>query len=71
MRGYDDWKLATPPEYDEAPDRDGGTCSACRGTGTAGGHRCTSHECCGPCEACDGTGLAGLDDPDPDDEAEA
>lgn len=36
-------------------------CKACGGTGTAGGHRCTSYDCCGPCEKCDGTGVADLD----------
>ena len=50
INGYDEWKLATPPEYDGDPD-------ACPDCGEAS---CDGHE---TCDFCDGAGRVrvGLD----------
>lgn len=50
--------LGTYPSVEAARAAIDAICATCRGTGTAGGHRCTQLECCGPCEACNGTGVA-------------
>ena len=70
FRGYDSWKLATPPEYEE----DGVECEECLGTGTLyvvyswHGYPQDGEE---DCPECSGTGRGAKAPRDPDEAREA